>query len=179
MGTPRVLILGHSFIRRLCQFIEQNSPDLNKKMNIAEPMTSMWHGVGVRTVEKTIRHDMHTVESFAPNIVILQLGTNDLTCHSPVQVGSEIEELVLRLHDFYGVKWVCVCQTIRRDGADRFNKDVHILTKYLRVVLEPLPYAIYWGHRGFWKSSNDFYTRDGVHLNNTCLSLHCFFLGPE
>ena len=41
-----------------------------------------------------------------------------------------------------------------------------LLTRYLRVFLEPIPYAIYWGHRGFWKARHHFYAADGVHLNS-------------
>ena len=31
--TPRVLVLGHSFIRRLCDFIERNPRDFNLTLN--------------------------------------------------------------------------------------------------------------------------------------------------
>ena len=47
-----------------------------------------------------------------------------------------------------------------------FNRQVKLLTKYLRVVLEPIPYAIFGGHRGFWRPTQNFYARDGVHLNS-------------
>ena len=70
------------------------------------------------------------------------------------------------LHDTYGVKFVFVCQTIRRRSATAFSKNVDLLTRYLRVVLEPIPYAICWGHRGFWKTRHNFYAADGVHLNS-------------
>ena len=99
-------------------------------------------------------------------MVIVQLGTNDLTSCPPLQVSSAIEDFVHLLHDSYGVKVVCVCQTIRRRSAVVFNQKVDILTRYLRVVLEPIPYAIYWGHRGFWRAHNSFFSSDGIHLNS-------------
>ena len=46
------------------------------------------------------------------------------------------------------------------------NRKAKLLTKYLRVVLEPISYAIFWGHRGFWRPTLNFYARDGVHLNS-------------
>jgi len=166
MAPLRVLIIGHSFIRRLHQFARlNNSSDCD--MNISpDQATIKWHGIGGRTIPKTIRHDLHVVESFRPDIVIVQLGTNDLADHTPLRVGSVIEEFVRLLHDSYGVTIVCVCQTIRRESAKPFNKKVDMLSKYLKVVLEPIPYAIFWGHRGFWKSPHNVYTSDGVHLNN-------------
>jgi len=41
------------------------------------------------------------------------------------------------LHESYGVQRVCVCQTIFRSNAPLFNRQVKLLTKYLKVVLEP------------------------------------------
>lgn len=166
MAAPRVLILGDSFIRRVHQFIKRYTPELDMQLHITEPLVINWHGVGGRTAAKIIRHDLRVVESFHPDIVVLQLGTNDLTGHPPVLVGSAIEDLVRLLHDSFGVKFVCVCQTIHRDSAGAFNKNVGILTKYLKVVLEPLVYARFWSHRGFWNSPKDFYAYDGVHLNS-------------
>ena len=51
------------------------------------------------------------VASFAPDVVILQLGSNDLSRLDPLVVGSSIEELVIMLHDTYNVKLISVCQT--------------------------------------------------------------------
>ena len=47
MEQPRVLILGHSFIRRLRDFIIKNSPTYNLNLNINASVTIHWHGVGV------------------------------------------------------------------------------------------------------------------------------------
>ena len=44
-------------------------------------------------------------------------------------------------------------------------KSLGLLTRYLWVVLEPLPYTIFWGHRGFRKARVNFYAPDGIHLN--------------
>ena len=51
-------------------------------------------------------------------------------------------------------------------GRDMFNNKANTLSKYLRVVLESIPYACYWKHRGFWNSKSRFLHCDGVHLNN-------------
>ena len=104
-------------------------------------------------LQKTIEHDLHVVASFQPDIVILQLGSNDLTSDEPAHVGSAIDDLVKLWHDVYGVKFICVCQTIHRKGASAFNRHVGILTQYLRVVLDPIPYALFWGHRVFGAQS--------------------------
>ena len=166
MGTPRVLIVGHSFIRRLHDFIESDSGHLDLTFHLSASALISWHGIGGRTIAKTVKFDLHILHSFRPDIVIVQLGTNDLTSCPPLQVGSALEDFVHLLHDSYGVRGVCVCQTIRRRAAVAFNQRVDILTRYLRVVLEPIPYAIYWGHRGFWRACNSFFSADGIHLNS-------------
>ena len=46
MAIHKVLILGHSFIRRLGQFVDKR-PQLNYHFMLEESATFKWHGVGV------------------------------------------------------------------------------------------------------------------------------------
>lgn len=50
---------------------------------------------------------MKIVQSFAPDIVVLQLGTNDLQTISTVESGSALKDLTRLLYESYGVHWVC------------------------------------------------------------------------
>ena len=77
-SISRVLILGHSFIRRLREFISTHSDDFYVNFSLAASVVTRWHGVGGRTVAKTLQFDLLVVSSFRPDIVILQLGSNDL-----------------------------------------------------------------------------------------------------
>ena len=97
---------------------------------------------------------------------VIQLGNNDLSSLSAVETGSALQDLSHLLHESYGVQRICVCQTIFRGNAPLFNHQVKLLTKYLKVVLEPIPYVLYWGHRGFWNCKSRFLTRNGVRLNH-------------
>ena len=90
MAEPRVLILGHSFIRRLHEFVRL--PALREDFDVTTPMNLRWHGIGGRTVAKVIRYDLEIVRQFSPDIVILQLGTNDISdrsIRSALTVGSQ------------------------------------------------------------------------------------------
>ena len=167
MGQPRVLILGHSFIKRLRRFIVQNTPDYQLNLNITDQISVQWLGVGGRTIAKVREFDLVEVSRFQPDIVYLEIGTNDLTQRgmSALTVGSAIEDLVRLLHDNYGVSLVCVGQTIKRSPVGNFNCNVKLLAQYLKTVLEPLPFAVYWTHRGFWRPSSSYLSYDGVHLN--------------
>ena len=115
-------------------------------------------------MDKTLQYDLPAVASFAPDIVILQLGTNDLSRLDALVVGSSIEELVTILHDTYNVKLICVCQTLL--GSDPvFNMRVRVFNKHVETFLDAFPHVFFWGHRGFRNSSQRFLARDGVHLN--------------
>ena len=166
MAEPRVLILGHSFIRRLHEFVRLPTNALREDFDVTNPMTLRWDGVGGRTLAKVIRYDLE-IRQFSPDIVILQLGTNDITdcsIRSALTVGSQLEDLTKLLHEQFGVTVVCVCQTILKENA-HLNVRIRMLTDYLRVVLQPLPLAFYWRHRGFWRTTPSFALHDGVHLN--------------
>ena len=110
MAPLRILILGHSFIRRLHVFLRQNFNEVcARNLHIDGDLSIKWHGIGGRTISKVIRHDLGIVEKFAPEIVVIQLGTNDLSSLSAVETGSALEDLSRLLHDSYGVQRVCVC----------------------------------------------------------------------
>ena len=55
---------------------------------------------------RTIRIDLHVTQSVSPDIVIVQLGTNDLSFRAPLLVGPDPEEFVRLLHASYGVQFV-------------------------------------------------------------------------
>ena len=79
-STPHVLIIGHSFVRRLksdlrVQFDERAS----KNFELCGSAVVHMHGVGHRTVAKLRKHDLGVVSGLCPDIVILEIGTNDLT----------------------------------------------------------------------------------------------------
>ena len=63
-----------------------------------EPAAIIWHGVGGRGVARTIRNDLHVVQSVRPDTVIVQLGTHDLSFRAPLLVGSDPEDFVRLLH---------------------------------------------------------------------------------
>ena len=93
--SPVALILGHSFVRRLCHDLEtgfDQRADLN--FNLKGTAVVFMHGVGGRIVPKLRMFDLHVVKKLSPDIIILEIGTNDLTHVGPEVVGSEIDDFV-------------------------------------------------------------------------------------
>ena len=70
MPPIRVLILGHSFIRRVHDFLCRNfNARIAKNLSLDGDLLIRWHGIGGRTVSKTREYDLGIVEEFAPNVV--------------------------------------------------------------------------------------------------------------
>ena len=109
-----------------------------------------------------LRRDLGIVSSLSPQVVILEIGTNDLTRLRPEVTGSEIEELV-RLPS---VRVIVVCEVLPRARAPFFNDAALILNQYLGGVLEPIPIVFCWRHWGFDNPSVHPYLPDGVHVNS-------------
>ena len=113
-----------------------------------------------------IRHHLGIVETFSPEFVVIQLGTNDQSSPSALETGSALEDLSHFLHESYAVQRVCVCQTIFGGNAPLLNRQVKLRIKYHKAVLEPIPYVLYRQHRGFWNCKSCFLKHNGVHHNH-------------
>jgi len=169
-GVPRVLLLGHSFIRRLKYDLDRVF-DSRATHNFGLTGTAdvFFHGVGGRTVHKLHQYDLEFVRQLRPDIIILEIGTNDLTISRPEVVGSFIEDLCVELCEFEFVSAIGVCHVIPRGCVvprhEIFNKDALLLQQYLEVVLEQLDKVFCWQHRVFSSPDKDLYVWDGVHLN--------------
>ena len=79
-STPQVLIIGHSFVRRLKSDLRvQFDERAFRHFGLCGSAVVHMHGVGGRTVAKLRKHDLGVVSGLCPDIVIQERGTNDLT----------------------------------------------------------------------------------------------------
>ena len=93
-GVPSVLILGHSFVKRLkCDLRSHFDPQAND--NFGGSVSVHLHSIGGRTLAKIWLFDLHVVEQIAPDVLILEIGNNDHVDTTPEVVGSEIDSLVV------------------------------------------------------------------------------------
>lgn len=171
-SQPKVLILGHSFVRRLQSDLRSNfDTRASVDFGFRGTTTVYMHGIGGRTVSKLQKHDLSVVSSLSPDIVILEIGTNDLSFSKPEVVGSNIEELVRLLLDHFSVRVIVVCHVTSRAKShaikSNFNDKTAILNQYTRVVLEQFSPVLCWTHRGFTNTSVTPFLPDGVHFNYT------------
>ncbi len=172
MCVPNILILGHSFVRRLkddltARFNTRAAPNFH----IPESGHVSLYGTGGRTVDKLTRYDLTCVSKYKPDIAILEVGTNDLSTLRPEVVGSKIDDLAQVLCDKYKVRVVGVCQVIncnipqtRAPDCD-FNAKAAILRQYLSVVLANQPHVFLSDHKEFYCFDRFLLSLDGVHCN--------------
>ena len=166
MSSPRVLILGHSFVRRLRSFLA-SSHVYSSDVGLSDSADISLFGVCGRTVDKVIQFDLDVVRNSKPDIVILELGTNDLTSLPPESVGSELEELVQSLHCEFDVRVIAVFQVIKRiTPFSRLPDFTELLGAQAASLFTSNSRATsHSRHIGVWKSSRNMYLREGVHLN--------------
>ena len=137
MTKQRVLIIGLSFVHRLQAFVQKrrHTDCFSSLYSNAEVI---FHGIGGRTILKFREYDFGIVQKISPDIIILELGLNDLVKLPPQTVGSELESLLQDLHNTFSMKFVVVGQALScytKDSVD-FNCKVGKLHPYLKVVLE-------------------------------------------
>ena len=125
-SPPKVLIFGHSFVRRLkSDLIANFEQRASRDFRLSGSAITYMHGVGgQRTVRKLRRHDLSLLSRISPNIIILEIGTNDLSHSNPEVVGFEIEELVRSLLEQISVRIVGLCHVTPRDNHHALNRNL-------------------------------------------------------
>jgi lysophospholipase L1-like esterase len=164
LPRPKVLVFGHSFVRRLHRDLTTQF-DMRAALNYNLPDVSIkLHGIGGRTVDKLVKYDFGYVQKFQPNIVILEVGTNDLPLMKPETVGSKIDDLVHLLLGVTSIRVIGVCLVSDRASSPEFNAKVRILNQYLTVIFNGMHNVFCWSHKGFTRSSISPFLPDGVHF---------------
>lgn len=110
VNKPKVLVIGHSFIRRPESWMERTKSDLSSTID------TKLHGVGRRQVHSLKHFDLDVVKNFEPewDMVFLQIGENDI-CHkySASHTASEIIQLAKHIRRM-GVSTVVLGSNIIR-----------------------------------------------------------------
>lgn len=181
--THQVLILGHSFISRLYDYIitsNHHSVDVNMGLD-PELHKIRLRGYPGGNLQKIREKGIEEVKRFKPDCVILQIGSNDLCNKEKTvnEIAQGIIELVLKLLFCEGVKKVGILQILHRLPPKKkiryevdtvwFNERCDELNATLLSYFadNKVDGAKYWKHKGFWSTENQNYVfdKDGVHLN--------------
>ena len=172
---PYALVLGHSFVRCFKAFINKSKSSRN--LNLDDTCRPFLSGIGGRTVDKLVRFDSAKLHVLQPNVVVLEISSNDLCDISsdPEAVGSLIITLIDRLPVEFSVDWVVVCQILPRKKRPhpQYNSAVSTLNSWLKENLSTKEHATFWKHRGLTCISIIMNTVIGV----VCLLYPVYMLG--
>ena len=183
MASPRVRIVGHSFVTRLQQFIRRN-PGLSANMNLRPDQCSItFSGNPGGTIPRLRRDQLPAIRGSSPDIVVLQIGSNDL-CDmsiSPQTVLDSILDLVASIHNSANVHRVVVMQLLHRheprsrirrrhsiSDFNVYNSRVDFVNTGLMHFLRAHPFASFGKQTGLWNPTQleAALSDDGTHLNN-------------
>jgi len=173
----RVIIFGHSYVRRLNDFINSSTrfghyrPGLTgTNLQLAQCCVSFL-GVSGLNLTRIQQSDnlLAEIAAFRPDLIILQIGGNDLckSFNSAGAVASDILKLASFLHQCNQCR-VFISQLIPRFNCPAYyNSKVQDCNFHLATYLAPNNGPIrLWKHRGIWNSTRWLYNRDGVHFND-------------
>ena len=109
----------------------------------SEHWVPTWRPFGYMELAGLCAWDLYVVADFAPDIAILEIGTNDLSRCRPEVVGSAIKNLKHLLLEGYSVRVLGVCHVIPRGNSCShslpFPLEASFLNHYVSVVLGYFP----------------------------------------
>ena len=156
-------------MRRLKAQNHSDGPcDLN--LGLSNVCSIVFLGIGGRTVDKMIRNDLDKIRSAVPDIVVLELGSNDLCdkVSDPETITLSIVALAELLITELSLRIITVCEVTARQNEPfaGYNVKAALLNSHLRESLRVIPAAKCWQHRGLINPTNNaVYAPDGIHLN--------------
>lgn len=168
-GPLRVSLIGHSFIRRLRDFMNHNPDSYNLRLDNGQYQVSCLTRGGL-TITRLGSLREFTSFTLRPDLAFLQIGGNDLVCSTP-NISKLVKDIVAYAQYLTygcGVKHVIIGQILRRDprhSTATFNTDVLTLNHELALACADHSNISFWKHRGFW-ASMDFLAADGVHIRS-------------
>ena len=173
-----VLVLGHSFVRRMRDWLHSQG-DL--KLGLHQVSEINYHGVGGYTLYH-LWDEIQLIKSLQPDILLLEIGSNDISYRtlSPQTFTDELQHFLIHVLAVTSVQQIVVFQVFyrglgynprRRQRQLRdYNESVRQLNLYLfHMVRKPgmsnHPVTVF-RLQGMWSDYTSFLRRDGVHLNN-------------
>ena len=171
-------LFGHSFITHFKRFIRTNASDFDYNLNLDKrEVMIQYSGYPGASVEALIQRGLSDVYDFEPDLVILDIGTNDLSSSPPEKVANDSVSLVNSLLCTTYVKKVFVLQVLHRFNPtvpvrykvdiDIFNPNVNQCNDLLATKLKDRNDCQLWWHKGFWGPYQHLtIAPDGVHLSD-------------
>ena len=170
----KILYYGHSFVQHLQDYMASLPYYMG---NLGLPFnegTVHYKSLSGATVERLRKkHNLDLVNRMQPEILVLEVGTNDLSelDKTPQYVHDQVLELVRELLDCR-IRKVVVSQVVMRGKKGLIGKDqdyeekMHAYNHRIEATLKHLPRTAFWHHRNMWGDIERLVDTDGTHLND-------------
>lgn len=174
MEIKQALVLGHSFINHLARFIDSNyEPSINSNFDLDRSKIRIdMDGLSGCNIERFRRTFLWRIPDFSPDILYIELGTNDLdnVWAHPDDVAADIVDLVQDINRIcFGKTTIIVGQVLRRGpGGSRdpyFNNKVEAYNRMAGDLINAMPFSVFWRHVRMFNSVLPLLKSDQVHPN--------------
>jgi len=164
----RVVLLGHSYIRRLRQYIQDN----RLQNLLLSEVDLVVQGYGGATITQ-LRQRLCSNLVDRADVVFLHIGENDYEGQQPIDAARSIVALAMDLIHMYRVRCVVVSQLVRfpvhvTDWTIRVNQQLQRLI----ARLEPRNIRLWRQRRGFYNHRSRLFDCRGVHVDPTFMRVY-------
>lgn len=169
----QILVLGSSHIKHLDTYIRKQhldnftlDPSDIHVMCLGTSGLSVFHS----SQQKCLKGQMIHIETLRPDILVLHVGSNDLSDNER-SVVDIIDELFVQANEALsvGVRHVVISQQFKRDIGAFFNNRVVQYNILAGVECISRPHISFWHHNGLWGPKNGLSSIlkfDKTHLND-------------
>ncbi|XP_061195987.1 uncharacterized protein LOC133204262 [Saccostrea echinata] len=175
-SKPRtVVLIGHSFIRRLGVLINNEREFNNLRLQKDKFEVIIRARGGLRTHELANSRELLDFQDIHTEggICFIQIGGNDLS--DPRSTPNIVVRQIMALAQFLlltkNFSYVVIGQLLRRNPSkvgSQYNYKVIDTNKLLHDQCHSsTSNLIFWHHRGFWDPDMKYLARDGVHLKDS------------
>ena len=115
-GDSDLLIIRHSFVRHLCEYVHSPRHDFDADLGIQTQYKHVfYHSIRSLTLSKLF-HEIPLVRELAPRVVIINIGTNDLSRDNllPATLAARIVECAKFVAAVDSAAEVLICQILLR-----------------------------------------------------------------
>ena len=173
-GHTTAVVIGHSFPRRLAFYIKQKGLD-NFQLPSSHFSINVF-GIGGLLISSLVSKQFNFVAQYAPQLVIMDIGTNDLSSPSsnPSTLANQVYSSAQVLCADYGLQQVVLLPILHRHvHIGRYPCRGDFNTKadeYNNILLQlthqgPNPRQVqFWRHQGLTADCLP-HLSDGVHLS--------------
>lgn len=171
----KVLVVGHSFIRRLERSLGQIEGCINNLGLDSSLCTVYFYGISGGKLD-TLEVDsllFEKLRAYRPDIIVIQLGGNDMSIKAvrPEVFACRLVDWVQSLTEqFCFIKNIVVCELFIRTKPRQVSVELYefkrgIVNQMLKDMLEDHPNLTFWRHLRLMQSPLAILSGDGVHLS--------------